>query len=99
MYQEEQKQSGLASVPSKQTSQTEQAFNQAEGNSRMLFDSIMLLEEKLKPILRIPNPSAQGEDCAKAESFVPLAEVVRKLGSDFAFANNRIRNLLERLEI
>jgi hypothetical protein len=97
MYQEEQ--SGLTGVPSKQTSQIDRAFNQVGENSRLLFDSISLLEEKLKPVLRSLNPSTQGEDCAKVENFVPLAEGVRKIGSDFSFANSRIRNLLERLEI
>jgi len=85
-------------ISPKQLSQTERAFGLASDNERMLMDSISLLEEKLKPILREPNPSTT-EECQKSESFVAIAEAIRKLGTEFEFANNKIRNLLERLEI
>lgn len=83
----------------KQLSQTERALNETKDKDLMLFDSISLLEERLKPILRILPPIIEGADCKVAENFVALAGEINKLGSDFLFANAKIRSLLERLEI
>ena len=94
---EETNSCGIA-TPSKQMSQTERALKLTDENSRMLFDSISLLEKKLEPIMRNPNPCTEGE-CSKEESFVALAENIRKIGMDFGFANNKIRDLINRLEI
>lgn len=82
----------------KQLSQMERAFGLANTSKQALTDSISLLEERLKPILRSPNPSTAGE-CEKEEEFVVVAEAVKKLGREFEFANSRIRSILDRLEI
>mgnify|MGYP001575098329 FL=1 len=88
---------GSATPSSRQISQIERVLKQMDENKRMLLDSIILLEEKLSPITRPQNPSV-GE-CEKEESLIPLAEAIRKFGNDFAFADVKIRSLIERIEI
>ncbi len=84
--------------PPKQISQTEKELKIAEDNSRILIDSISLLEEKIKLILRSSTPCIEEENIEK-EQLVPIAESFKKLGNKFIFANNKIRNLIERVEI
>ncbi len=88
---------GLTPAP-KQLSQTDRALSLTEGNIKMLMDSISLLEQKLNPVLRALSPKTTGE-CAKEEDFVAMAEVIRKFGYEINFANSRIKDILERLEI
>ena len=90
--------SGGAQVAPKQIFQTEKVIGTATDNSRMLMDSISLLEERLNPILRHPNSDTAGKD-EKSESLVLVAEEIRKLGMGFEVANRRIRDILGRLEI
>ena len=90
---------GDSAIPPKQMSQTEKQFNIATDNAKMLYGSISLLSEKLKPILRDKSQDTGVGDCKKEEALVPMAESFRKLGSEIMFANGRIRGLLDRLEI
>ena len=89
-----------SSAMPKQLSQTERALELSDSNSRMLMESISRLEEKLKPILREQSPQTVDKDCErKEESFVAVAEAIKKNGEIFLFANSRIRDILGRLEI
>lgn len=59
---------GIANPP-KKMSQTEQELEKARSAKNMLFDTIAILSERLKPALRQQNPCTVGE-CEKCESFL-----------------------------
>ncbi len=88
--------SGLAKI--QKMSQVESQIKQASLNKEDLFKTISLLEEKLKPICREMEKDQCIEE-GKEPSLVPIAETIKNFGLDFAVSNNRIRSLIDRLEI
>jgi len=89
---------GLTSTtPPKQLSEVEQQFNYCNKARENLGTLIETLEDRLAPILRkISSGEAIG---SKEEELTPLANEIKKFGSVMEIFSNRIKSILERLEI
>ncbi len=90
---------GLSSSDSpKKISQVEEQLIYCDKVRNQLSNMIDRLNDRLSAVLRSPNPLTVGE-CEKEMSLTPIAEAIKKNGREIDFFVNRIRDIIDRLEV
>jgi len=83
----------------KRESQVTSAFNEMEDVIGHLPDFIERLEGRLGAVLRQPTPPDESAKTAGRPMCVPLVESLDRYISIVRMANNRLEDILERLEL
>jgi len=83
----------------KRESQVTEAFNEMENVIGRLPDFIQRLEGRLNAVLRQPTPQDESAKTAGRPMCVPLVEGLDRYITIVRMANNRLEDILDRLEL